>query len=217
MGGDPKRVLLAYSGGLDTSCILKYLLDQGLAVVCYCANVGQTEDFAAVEAKAKAVGAEACVIDDLQAEFVTDYIFPFCQWAGTRPALPPAMRMRQSDPPALRIAPTARYEGRYMLGTAIARPCIAKGMVRVAREFNCGAISHGATGALRCDRVVAARVRADLLSHKREIETKTEKEKRKKEGKKSGKRQICFFVTAKAARSDAQRGAHRQGQRPGAL
>jgi argininosuccinate synthase len=117
-----KRVCLAYSGGLDTSVILRWLIEEhDCEVVAYCADVGQEEDFAAVADKAKATGAVDCVVRDLRGEFVRDFVFP-----------------------ALRG--NAVYEGTYLLGTALARPVIAKHHVAVARETGCDALSHGATG-----------------------------------------------------------------------
>jgi argininosuccinate synthase len=116
------KLLLAYSGGLDTSVILKWLCDKGFEVIAFCANVGQfEEDFSAVQAKALSVGATKCVITDLRKEFVDDYVFEA-------------------------IKCNALYEGRYLLGTSIARPCIAKEMIRIANEEGCGYIAHGATG-----------------------------------------------------------------------
>ena len=116
-----RRVVLAYSGGLDTACILKYLDDEGWEVIAFVADVGQQEDFAEVERRARDAGAKEVVFSDLRREFVTDYIFPA-------------------------IAGNAVYENRYLLGTALARPLIAKRQVEVAREFQAGAVAHGATG-----------------------------------------------------------------------
>jgi argininosuccinate synthase len=122
MAESKPKLVLAYSGGLDTSVILKWLCEKGFDVIAFCANVGQfEEDFSAVEAKALAVGASACVITDLRKEFVTDYVFD-C------------------------IKSNAIYEGRYLLGTSIARPCIAKEMIRIATENGAQYIAHGATG-----------------------------------------------------------------------
>ncbi|MBM3465799.1 MAG: argininosuccinate synthase [Armatimonadetes bacterium] len=115
------KVVLAYSGGLDTSCILKWLIEQGYEVVAYIANVGQDEDFEAARQKAEAIGATRVYVEDLRHEFVTDYIFPA-------------------------VRANAIYEGRYMLGTSLARPCIAKRHVEIARKENCRFVSHGATG-----------------------------------------------------------------------
>ena len=122
MAESKPKLVLAYSGGLDTSVILKWLCEKGFDVIAFCANVGQfEEDFSAVEAKALAVGASKCVITDLRKEFVTDYVFD-C------------------------IKSNAIYEGRYLLGTSIARPCIAKEMIRIATEAGAQYIAHGATG-----------------------------------------------------------------------
>ncbi|GMH94310.1 hypothetical protein TrST_g2681 [Triparma strigata] len=117
-----ERVVLAYSGGLDTSVILKWLSEKGYDVVCFCANVGQQgEDFEAVKAKAIACGAIDCICTDLRKEFVEEYVFES-------------------------IKCNALYEGRYLLGTSIARPCIAKEQIRIARSYSAKYVSHGATG-----------------------------------------------------------------------
>jgi argininosuccinate synthase len=117
-----KRVCLAYSGGLDTSVILRWLIEEyRCEVVAYCADVGQEEELSGLPEKAKASGAVECVIRDVREEFVSDYVFP-----------------------ALRG--NAVYEGVYLLGTSLARPIIAKHHVDVARETGCDAVAHGATG-----------------------------------------------------------------------
>ena len=116
-----EKVLLAYSGGLDTSVILKWLLDKGFEVIAYVGDVGQDEDFKEIEKKALEFGASKVVIDNLQEEFVKDYIFT-----------------------ALKA--NAIYEGRYLLGTALARPVIAKGMVEAAKKVGANIVAHGATG-----------------------------------------------------------------------
>ena len=117
-----KKIVLAYSGGLDTSVILKWLANEyGCPVVAYSANIGQKEDWDAVRAKGLATGAEKVVVSDLREEFVRDYIFP-------------AFRAN------------AIYEGSYLLGTSLARPLIAKEQVRIALEEGADAVSHGATG-----------------------------------------------------------------------
>jgi len=115
------KVVLAYSGGLDTSVILKWLIDKGHEVIAYVADVGQHEDFDAVRTKALAVGASKVYVKDLQREFVTDYIYE-----------------------ALKGAPL--YEGRYLLGTALARPVIAKHQSDIAKHEGAAFCSHGATG-----------------------------------------------------------------------
>lgn len=116
-----KKVVLAYSGGLDTSVILKWLINKGYEVVCYVADVGQQEDFDQIEQKAMATGASKVYIEDLRREFVTDYIYV-------------AMRAN------------ALYEGRYLLGTALARPLIAKRQVEIAQKEKTVYVAHGATG-----------------------------------------------------------------------
>ena len=115
------KVVLAYSGGLDTSVILKWLLNKGYEVICFMANVGQQEDFDAAREKAMKLGASKVFLEDLREEFVTDYIFQ-----------------------ALKA--NALYEGRYLLGTSLARPVIAKHQVRIARQEGAQFVSHGATG-----------------------------------------------------------------------
>jgi argininosuccinate synthase len=120
--GEVKRVCLAYSGGLDTSVILRWLLETyDCEVVAYCADVGQEEELSGLPDKAKATGAVDCVVRDLREEFVRDYVFPA-------------------------IRGNAIYEGTYLLGTALARPVIARHQVEVARETGCDAVAHGATG-----------------------------------------------------------------------
>jgi argininosuccinate synthase len=116
-----KKVVLAYSGGLDTSVILKWLELKGFEVICYVADVGQAEDFEAVKQKALKTGATKVYIEDLKSELVTDYVFP-----------------------ALRA--NANYEGRYLLGTSIARPIIAKRQVEIAMKEGTTYVAHGSTG-----------------------------------------------------------------------
>lgn len=119
---DVKKIVLAYSGGLDTSVILKWLAEQyECPVVAYAADIGQVEDWDAVIAKGMATGAEKVIISDMKKEFVEDYIFP-------------AFRAN------------AIYEGSYLLGTSLARPIIAKEQVRIAHQEGADAVSHGATG-----------------------------------------------------------------------
>lgn len=114
-------MVLAYSGGLDTSCILVWLREQGYDVVTFLANVGQDCDFDAAQKKALFLGAKKMYIEDCRAEFVKDFIWPGVQ-------------------------SNARYEGRYLLGTSFARPCISRNMVEVAKKEGANFISHGATG-----------------------------------------------------------------------
>ena len=116
------KIVLAYSGGLDTSVILKWLEQEyQCPVIAFAADVGQEEDWGAVKEKGLATGAEKVVISDLKEEFVRDYVFP-------------AFRAN------------AIYEGSYLLGTSLARPIIAKEQVRVAEAEGANAVSHGATG-----------------------------------------------------------------------
>eukprot|EP00560_Eucampia_antarctica_P009502 CAMPEP_0197829316 /NCGR_PEP_ID=MMETSP1437-20131217/5744_1 /TAXON_ID=49252 ORGANISM="Eucampia antarctica, Strain CCMP1452" /NCGR_SAMPLE_ID=MMETSP1437 /ASSEMBLY_ACC=CAM_ASM_001096 /LENGTH=419 /DNA_ID=CAMNT_0043430901 /DNA_START=67 /DNA_END=1326 /DNA_ORIENTATION=+ len=116
------KVILAYSGGLDTSVILKWLIEKGYDVIAFCANVGQyEEDFTAIKAKAVSCGASKCVVTDLRREFCAEYVFE-----------------------ALKC--NALYEGRYLLGTSVARPCITKEMIRIADEEGAQFVAHGATG-----------------------------------------------------------------------
>ncbi len=121
MAASKGKVVLAYSGGLDTSVICKWLDEQGWEVICFVANIGQREDFDALEAKALGSGARKLVIRDLRNEFVRDFVFPSIQF-------------------------NALYEGRYLMGTSLARPLIAKGMIEVANEEGAEWVSHGATG-----------------------------------------------------------------------
>ena len=115
------KVVLAYSGGLDTSVILKWLIGEGYDVVAYVADIGQNEDFETLRDKATTVGAAKVYVEDLKREFVTDFIFPA-------------------------FKANCIYEGRYLLGTAIARPLIAKKQIEIAAKEDAGYVSHGATG-----------------------------------------------------------------------
>jgi argininosuccinate synthase len=119
--GNGKKIVLAYSGGLDTSIILAWLIDKGYEVIAYIADVGQDDDLQAAALKAGKCGAAKVCVEDLKAELVTDYIFPM-------------------------IAANAVYEGRYLLGTAVARPLIAKRQVEIARREGAAWVGHGATG-----------------------------------------------------------------------
>ncbi len=117
-----KKVVLAYSGGLDTSVILKWLQETyGCTVVAFCADLGQGEDLKAVKTKALAVGALKVYVEDLREVFVKEHIFPM-------------------------LRGNAVYEGGYLLGTAIARPLIARRQIEIARKEGADAVSHGATG-----------------------------------------------------------------------
>ncbi|MDH4229032.1 MAG: argininosuccinate synthase [Nitrospirota bacterium] len=117
-----RKIVLAYSGGLDTSVICHWLVQQYQAeVVCFCADLGQGEELAGVPEKATRSGASKCYVEDLRAEFARDFIAPMMRSA-------------------------AIYEGYYLLGTSIARPLIAKRLVEIALKEGADAISHGATG-----------------------------------------------------------------------
>jgi len=116
------KIVLAYSGGLDTSVILSWLKEKYAAeIIAFCANIGQEEELRGLATKARKTGSSKCYIADLQEEFARDFIFPMIQ-AG------------------------AIYENQYFLGTSIARPLIAKGMIEVARAEQATALAHGATG-----------------------------------------------------------------------
>ncbi len=122
MEGGVKRVVLAYSGGLDTSVILRWLQDNyGCEVVTFTADLGQGEELEPARAKAEIMGATRIFVEDLQEEFVRDFVFPMFR-ANTV------------------------YEGAYLLGTSIARPLIAKRLIEIAAEVGADAVAHGATG-----------------------------------------------------------------------
>jgi len=117
-----KKVVLAYSGGLDTSVILKWMRETlGYQVIAFCADLGQGEDMRAVKAKAMKMGASKVYIEDLRETFVRDYIFPM-------------------------LRANAVYEGTYLLGTSIARPLIARRQIEIAEREGTDAVAHGATG-----------------------------------------------------------------------
>jgi argininosuccinate synthase len=119
---DVKKVVLAYSGGLDTSIILKWLQDEyHCEVVTFTADIGQGEEVEPARAKAKAAGVKEIYIDDMREEFARDFVFPM-------------------------FRANAIYEGEYLLGTSIARPLIAKRLIEIAKETGADTISHGATG-----------------------------------------------------------------------
>ena len=116
------KIVLAYSGGLDTSVILRWLIEKFRAeVIAYIADLGQEEDLPAIRRKALKTGARAAFIEDLREEFARDFLFPM-------------------------LRANALYEGGYLLGTSIARPLIAKGQVRLAARLRAEAVAHGATG-----------------------------------------------------------------------
>ncbi|MBU4053133.1 MAG: argininosuccinate synthase, partial [Proteobacteria bacterium] len=117
-----KKVVLAYSGGLDTSVILKWLIETyGCEVITFSADLGQEEELDHLDEKAKKTGASKVYIDDLREEFVRDFVFP-------------AFRAN------------AIYEGKYLLGTSLARPLIAKRQMEIAKMEGADSVSHGATG-----------------------------------------------------------------------
>jgi len=119
---DIKKVVLAYSGGLDTSVILKWLQETyQCEVVTFTADLGQGDELEPAKEKAKAAGVKEIFIEDLKEEFVRDFVFPM-------------------------FRANAVYEGEYLLGTSIARPLIAKRLIELAKKTNADAISHGATG-----------------------------------------------------------------------
>jgi len=116
------KIVLAYSGGLDTSVILRWLIEEyGCEVVAFCADLGQAEELATVRERATGTGASEVVVDDLREEFVRDFVFPM-------------------------LRANAVYEAGYLLGTSIARPLIAKRQVEIARATGAAAVAHGATG-----------------------------------------------------------------------
>ena len=116
------KIVLAYSGGLDTSVILRWLIERyDCEVVAFCADLGQGDELDTVRERAVATGASSVYVDDLREEFVRDYVFPV-------------------------LRANAVYEAGYLLGTSIARPLIAKRQIEIARETNAPAVSHGATG-----------------------------------------------------------------------
>ena len=116
------KIVLAYSGGLDTSVMLRWLKEQyGCEVICYCADVGQGQELEGLEAKALATGASKLYVEDLRDEFVRDYV-----WTA--------------------VKANAVYEGVYLLGTSLARPVIAKRQIEIAQREGADAVAHGATG-----------------------------------------------------------------------
>ena len=116
------KVVLAYSGGLDTSVILRWLQEVYNAdIVAFCADLGQKENLAAIKAKALRMGCSKAVVENITEEFVSEYVFPM-------------------------LRANAVYEGGYLMGTSIARPLIAKRQIEIARAVGADAVSHGATG-----------------------------------------------------------------------
>ena len=116
-----EKVVLAYSGGLDTSCIVRWLSDKGYAVVAFIADVGQNEDFNLIRKKAMQSGAAGVYVKDLKDEFIRDFVWPS-------------------------LKANAVYEGKYLLATALSRPLIAKHLVAIAKKEKAHAIAHGCTG-----------------------------------------------------------------------
>jgi argininosuccinate synthase len=116
-----KKIVVAYSGGLDTSCIVRWLKEQGYEVICFVADLGQGEDFVAIEARALDAGASKVYIKDLQDEFVQDFVL-------------------------LALKANAIYEGKYLLATALGRPLIAKYLVQIAHKEKADVVAHGCTG-----------------------------------------------------------------------
>src|SRR5215211_4293443 len=122
MGKSINKIVLAYSGGLDTSAMLLWLKETyNCEVVCYCADVGQGEELSGLEEKAKATGASKLYVEDLRDEFVRDFV-----WTA--------------------VKANALYEGVYLLGTSLARPVIAKRQIEIAQREGADAVAHGATG-----------------------------------------------------------------------
>ena len=122
MKTDIKKIVLAYSGGLDTSVMLRWLKEEyQCEVVCYCADVGQGAELSGLEEKALATGASKLYVEDLREEFVRDYV-----WTA--------------------VKANAVYEGVYLMGTSLARPVIAKHQIEIARKEGADAVAHGATG-----------------------------------------------------------------------
>ena len=116
-----EKVVLAYSGGLDTSCILRWLMDKGYEVIAYIADLGQGDDLDEAKKRGEQIGAKKIYIEDAKEEFITDFVFPA-------------------------IRANAIYEGRYLLGTSLARPLIAKKQIEIAKKEKAHYVSHGATG-----------------------------------------------------------------------
>ena len=135
------RVLLAYSGGLDTSCILVWLLEQGYEVYAFMADVGQEEDFEAAREKALKIGATKFFLEDLKREFVEELIY-----RGSRLRKFCGLELTIHFLAIAAVQVNAIYENVYLLGTSLARPVIARGMIEVAEREACDYVSHGCTG-----------------------------------------------------------------------
>lgn len=118
---DKEKVVLAYSGGLDTSVILHWLLQKGFDVIAFTANLGQKEDFETLKERALKIGASKAIVEDVREEFIRDFVFPA-------------------------IRSNAMYEGRYLLGTSLARPLTAKKQIDVAKKEGATIVAHGSTG-----------------------------------------------------------------------
>lgn len=118
---DKEKIVLAYSGGLDTSVILHWLLQKGFEVIAFTANLGQKEDYDTLKERALKIGASKAFVVDVREEFIRDFIFPA-------------------------IRANAIYEGRYLMGTSLARPLIAKAQIEIAKHENASFVAHGATG-----------------------------------------------------------------------
>ena len=114
------KIILAYSGGLDTSVILKWLVNLNYEVICFIGDIGQSDNFKSVKSKAEKLGASKVIIEDLKNPFIIDYVYPALQG-------------------------NALYEGRYLLGTALARPVLAKAQIEIAHNENASIVSHGST------------------------------------------------------------------------
>lgn len=135
------RVLLAYSGGLDTSCILVWLLEQGYEVYAFMADVGQEEDFEAAREKALKIGATKFFLEDLKREFVEELIYR--EWTLSASCV---LELMYYFFTTAAVQVNAIYENVYLLGTSLARPVIARGMIEVAEREACDYVSHGCTG-----------------------------------------------------------------------
>ena len=116
-----KKVVLAYSGGLDTSVIIRWLMDRNYEVICYMGDVGQGDDNTSSKERALKIGAKKCIVGDLKKAFVADYVFPTLKTG-------------------------ALYQGKYNLATALSRPLIADAMLKVAKKEKASAVAHGCTG-----------------------------------------------------------------------